>query len=75
MHDGRMSTYEQDKTILYSEYSKRVIIDNIYTRPYMPWEINSEIKIIFRTTKSNQFKFIKQEFGNSTKQNKIIFLL
>ena len=40
MHDGRMSTYEQDKTILTSEYSKRVIIDIIYTRPYMPWEID-----------------------------------
>ena len=29
MHDGRMSTYEQDKTILSSEYSKKVIIDNV----------------------------------------------
>ena len=36
MHDGRMSTYQQNKTILTSEYSKRVIIDNIYTKPYMP---------------------------------------
>ena len=46
MHDGKMSTYEQDKTILTSQYSKKVIIDNIYTRPYIPWEIDSEIQII-----------------------------
>ena len=59
MHDGRMSTYEQDKTILTSEYSKRVIIDNIYTRLYMLREIDSEIKIIFRKTESNQSKFMK----------------
>ena len=50
MHDRRMSTYEQDKTILTSEYSKRVIIDNIYIRPYMSWEIDSEIKIIPKKT-------------------------
>ena len=43
MQDGRMSTYKQNKTILTSEYSKRVIIDNIYTRAYMPLEINSEV--------------------------------
>ena len=50
MHDGKMSTYEQDRTILTSQYSKRVIIDNIYTRPYMPWEIDSVINIIPRKT-------------------------
>ena len=59
MHDGRMSTYQQNKTILTSEYSKRVIIDNIYTKPYMPWKIDSEIKIIPRKTEANQSKFMK----------------
>ena len=42
-----------------SEYSTRVIIDNFYTRPYMPWEIDSEIKIIPRKAESNQSKFMK----------------
>ena len=46
MHDGRMLTYEQNITILTSEYWIRVIIDNIYTRHLMPLEIDSEIKII-----------------------------
>ena len=54
-----MSTYKQDKTLLTNEYSKRIIIDNIYTRPYMPWEIDSEVKIISRKTESNQSKFMK----------------
>ena len=45
--------------MLTSQYSKRVIIDNIYTRPYMPSEIDSDIKIIPRKTESNQSKFIK----------------
>ena len=59
MHDGWISTYEQDKTILSSEYSKSVIIDNVYTRSYMPWKIDSYIKIIPKTTKANQSKFMK----------------
>ena len=59
MHDNRMSTYEQDKTILTSEYSKRVIIDNIYKIPVMHSEIDSEIKIIPRKSESNQSKFMK----------------
>ena len=54
-----MSTYELDKTILTSEYSKRVIINNIYTRPYMPWEKDSVVKFIPRKTESNKSKFMK----------------
>ena len=37
----------------------KVIIDNMYTRPYMFSEIDSEITIIPRKTESNQSKFIK----------------
>ena len=59
MHDSKMSTNKQNKTILTSQYSKKVIIDHIYTRLYIPSEIDSEIKIIFRKRESNQSKFIK----------------
>ena len=70
MHDGQMSTYEQNKTILTSQYSKRVIIDNIYTRPFMPSEIDSEIKITSRKTKSNQSKFKPTNIWIFDKKNK-----
>ena len=47
------------KLYLTNKYSKRVIIDNIYTRPYMPYEIDSEVHFIDKKEESNQTRQTK----------------
>lgn len=54
-----MKPYELDKIILTTKYSKRVIIDKIYSRPYMPWKIDSEVKIILNKSNADITKFMK----------------
>ena len=63
MKYGQMTTYEQEKIILSNQYSKRVIIDTMYTRPYMPWEIDTEIKIPAKKQNANQTSGIKNKIG------------
>ena len=67
MNDGMMSTYEQEKINLSNKYSKIVIIDNIYTRPYMPSEINSEVHFIDKKEESNQSRQTKTKIWNYLK--------
>ena len=71
MNNDQMTTYEQEKIILSNQYSKRVIINvtenglnrPIYTRPYMPWEIDTEVKVPANKQKANQTREIKNKIG------------
>ena len=58
LKDNAIETYEQSKIILTNKYNKRVVIDTIYTRPYMPNEISG--------------KNDKPGYSNIVKQNKTL---
>jgi hypothetical protein len=43
LNNNVMQTYEQNKIILTNKYSKRPTLDNLFTRPYLPREIDAEV--------------------------------
>ena len=64
--NGKMETYTQNKIILTKKYTKRPIIKNLFTRPYMPNEVPGEVNeiqydFILKQTKKIQNK-IKNRF-------------